>query len=212
MPEVDLDSLYWRYRPGLVRAAERLLRDRAAAEDAVQETWLRAIESYGGAASGGALPPGAWLYRVCLNLCYDRLRSAKRSRTAPVAPGQIEAAGVPVGTAAAASAGVGGDPEAAALEAEAAEAVRTAIEVLPAALREVVVLREYGDLKYREIAEATGCPVGTVMSRLHLARQRLKRELAPYLELDPGVPGRKTARTAAARPDGQESDEHAAGE
>lgn len=53
-------------------------------------------------------------------------------------------------------------------------------------MREVVILREYGGLKCREIAETIFCPIGTVMSRLHLARRRLRRSLAPYLELELG--------------------------
>jgi RNA polymerase sigma-70 factor (ECF subfamily) len=47
-----------------------------------------------------------------------------------------------------------------------------------------VLLREAAGLKYREIAQVMGCPAGTVMSRLHLARRRLRAILAPYLEME----------------------------
>lgn len=208
MSGTDLAGLYRDHREGLVRAAAGLLGDRAAAEDVVQETWVRALGAYGGAVSaGGGLPPPAWLYRVALNLCYDRLRAAKRSRTVPVSTAEIELVDSPRDNL---SAEVGGDPEAALLATEVAEAVRGAIDSLPGALREVVLLREYGDLKYREIAQAVGCPVGTVMSRLHLARQRLRRVLAPYLDLELGALPPAQGAAAASGSERQESDGHAA--
>jgi RNA polymerase sigma-70 factor (ECF subfamily) len=55
--------------------------------------------------------------------------------------------------------------------------VAAAIEQLPAREREVLVLKEFEELKYREIAELVGVPIGTVMSRLYAARQRLAQAL-----------------------------------
>jgi RNA polymerase sigma-70 factor, ECF subfamily len=57
------------------------------------------------------------------------------------------------------------------------ERVREAIRQLPDDFREVILLREYEDLSYREIAELVGCPAGTVMSRLARARARLRKLL-----------------------------------
>jgi RNA polymerase sigma-70 factor (ECF subfamily) len=59
-----------------------------------------------------------------------------------------------------------------------AEAVREAVLELPVPLRAVIVLREYEGFSYRGIAEVLGIPIGTVMSRLHTARARLRRRLA----------------------------------
>ena len=59
--------------------------------------------------------------------------------------------------------------------------MRQAVRSLPPASREVLVLREYEGLSYREIAETVGIPIGTVMSRLNYARNRLRQSLAPYL-------------------------------
>ncbi len=178
----DLEVLYARHRSGLLRAAERLLGDRAAAEDVVQETWLRALrfrEATGGVpappSSGGreACPPAAWLYRVAVNLCYDQLRL--RARRAAWSP-HPDVAGAPP------SADISAEPEAAAIRAETAATVSEAVAALPPALREVLLLREYGGFHYREIAKAVGCPEGTVMSRLYLARKRLQASLAPLIE------------------------------
>lgn len=60
--------------------------------------------------------------------------------------------------------------------------MRQAVLALPPASRAVLVLREYEGLSYREIAETLNIPIGTVMSRLNYARDRLRESLAPYLE------------------------------
>jgi RNA polymerase sigma-70 factor (ECF subfamily) len=166
MDRAELDALYVAVKGDLMRTARRILADRAAAEDVVQETWVRALRSYRERADG--VPSRAWLHRVTVNLCYDRLRSpAVRRET-----GGLEEAVSHAG------------PEAELLRTEAAEAVREALAALPPVLRETVLLREAAGLKYREIAQVMGCPAGTVMSRLHLARRRLRAILAPYLEME----------------------------
>jgi len=184
MDREKLADVYEQNRDSLVRAAARVLGERPAAEDVVQEAWVRALRTYGDGAGAEAMPSPAWLFRVTLNLCYDRLRAGQRARsTVEAIEDSSRAAYGPVGNGSVVVAPVG-DPEEAAERLEVVEVVRAAITALPTALREVIVLREYCDLKYREIATAVGCPVGTVMSRLHLARQRLKVSLAPYLELE----------------------------
>lgn len=173
----DLEALYLEARADLLRTAERLLVDHAAAEDVVQETWVRVLRHYDVATNG--LPSRAWLHRVAVNLCYDRFRSPSRRET----PAEIVEPDPKAGGAHG-PAGAANDGEAAVLRAEAVAAVRQAVTDLPPALREAIALRELAGLRYREIAEAVGCPVGTVMSRLHLARRRLRAALSPYLELD----------------------------
>ncbi len=180
MDSTELTSLYDLHREGILRASARLLGDRATAEDVVQETWLKALERFGRDPAGEPLPAVGWFYRVALNLCYDRLRAAKRAGTRWGLDLEEPDRGSATGSVALA---VPASPEEALLETELAEAVRRAVDALPPALREAVLLREGAGLKYREIAATVGCPVGTVMSRLYLARQRLKRSLGPYLDL-----------------------------
>ncbi len=197
MDHERLAGIYQQNRDSLVRAAARVLGERPAAEDVVQEAWVRALRTYGDGAGAEAVPSPAWLFRVTLNLCYDRLRVSQRARLATEAtlgPGRVTPGRANVERAAASPVA---DPEESAARWEVVEAVRAAITALPTALREAIVLREYCDLKYREIAAAVGCPVGTVMSRLHLARQRLKKTLAPYLELGSGAGGGPRRQSAA---------------
>lgn len=197
----ELAGLYERHREGLVRTAARLLADGAAAEDVVQETWVRALERFGASRPDEPLPATGWFYRVALNLCYDRLRAARRAGTTLWGEGYPDGAhGSERGTLPVAPAAA--DPEEAHLAAELGEAIRAAVDSLAPLLREAILLREGAGLKYREIAAAIGCPVGTVMSRLHLARQRLKRSLGPYLGLDEGETGRQRLRPGI----GQEGD------
>lgn len=176
-----LDGLYSGLRGRLVRTARRLLSDQAAAEDAVQEAWVKALDRYGPTPPSDSMPSPAWFYRVTVNLCYDRLRAAGRIQPVAQEAGPDGLAAVATHDGAASDAA---DPEKAVLRQEAAEAVRAAVDALPPALREVILLREWAELKYRDIAQAVGCPVGTVMSRLHLARKRLRVTLEPYLDLE----------------------------
>lgn len=142
------------------RTACLILRDRAAAEDAVQEAYLRAWRFR------DALPGGdgrrAWLYRVLVNVCVSRLR-AEALRARRSADGASLEALV--------SAGAG--PEAAAVGAGLASAVGEALAALPPHLRVPVVLRYWAGLTEREIAVAIRRRPGTVKSRLFEARRRL---------------------------------------
>jgi RNA polymerase sigma-70 factor (ECF subfamily) len=74
-----------------------------------------------------------------------------------------------------------------------AEQVRTAIQELPVEFREIILLREYEDLSYLEIASVLDCPVGTVMSRLGRARAKLRAALSETLKKtnSPSVRGAK---------------------
>ena len=111
----------------------------------------------------------AWLYQILRRLCFNFLRDARtRSRILAgdggawlVARAQANAS----------------DPAAALDRSEAAARIARAIESLPDREREVLVLKEFEDLKYREIADLVGVPVGTVMSRLYSARRRLAERL-----------------------------------
>ena len=84
----------------------------------------------------------------------------------------------------------GSDPLCTVLQEEAAEAVRQAIAALPPLQREAVVLFEYQEMSLADIAASCAIDVGTVKSRLHRARERLKRTLAPWLA---GAPPRTPA-------------------
>lgn len=149
--------------------ARWIMHHREEAEDAVQEAYLRALEHFPRYQGRGEK---AWLLTIVRNVCLTRLKrsrqSAKVVRIEDVLA-QIERPG-------AASAGDAGanEPEAAAIaKADRAE-VHRALSRLPASFREVLVLREFEELSYQEIADVAGIPIGTVMSRLARARAMLR--------------------------------------
>lgn len=116
----------------------------------------------------------AWLYQIVRRLCFNFLRdrSTRRRRLAEATPWLTQEANVRA---------VQGDPARSAERAELRARVQAAIEKLPEREREVLVLKEYEGLRYREIAELVGIPIGTVMSRLYYARRRLAEHLGEVL-------------------------------
>ena len=146
--------------------ARWLTRNDADAADVVQEAVLRAYRYFDTYREGDAK---SWLLRIVRRTCYSWL---ERNRPADVVPLEAEAGEEDGGTAALQT---GGSTEALLQSRSDLRRLDALVEALPAPLREVIVLRELNDLGYREIAEVTGVPIGTVMSRLHRARSALRR-------------------------------------
>ena len=143
----------------------RLCGDAQIAEDAAQETFLRAwlhLSSYHPQTS-----LRSWLYRIAVNAATDILR--KEKRILPTALEDIPLRDPQLG------------PEALFSQEERATLVQKAVLSLPDASRAVLVLREYEEMSYHEIADTLNIPLGTVMSRLNYARKLLKETLAPKL-------------------------------
>jgi len=152
------------------RLAQWLTGNRSDAEDVVQDAFLRAYRAIGGYAGGSAR---SWVLSIVRNTAYTWLR--KNRPAAVVLVEDLEA--VELANA------KPGDPEAqtpetALIAKTDAEYLRAAIAALPTPFRETLVLREIQGLDYREIAEVTEVPIGTVMSRLARARKRLIAEIA----------------------------------
>ncbi|MFH0342527.1 MAG: RNA polymerase sigma factor [Chromatiales bacterium] len=151
---------------GLYAFAMTLTRDSAAAEDLVQETYLRAMLAYRQPQKGNNLKP--WLFIIMRNLWRNE---ARRRRSGP----QFTALD---GNRRLGLSDPSHEPHVVHLRLVRLEALRVAIEQLPAVYRDVVVLRDLEGFSYREIAEVLACPVGTVMSRLARGRAYLKQRLA----------------------------------
>ena len=132
------------------------------AEDVVQESYLRALKFFSGFRRGSCRP---WLLTIVRNTCYTWMR---RNRMEEPGLELDEELYVDSNSP---------SPEAILLAAARGDMVRRALEELPAEFREIVILREMEGLSYKEIAEATAVPVGTVMSRLARARARLQKLL-----------------------------------
>ena len=155
------------YLDGLYGYAMTLARNPADAEDLVQETYVRAMGAFERLRPGSNLK--SWLFTILRNFRFNQIRNSRskprlldtdgHSRTPELEDKSSK------------------DPFSLCLTKIKQVDVRKAIENLPAAYREVIVLREFEELSYREIAQILDCPCGTVMSRLKRARERLKELL-----------------------------------
>lgn len=137
--------------------ARWLTRSDAEAEDVVQDACVRALRFFTSLKNDDAR---AWLMTIVRNTWYSRV--ASRADAAATADATIDERADPSLT-----------PEGTAIQQQDVRRVRAAVESLPADFREVVVLRELEGLSYKEIAAIAGIPIGTVMSRLARARERL---------------------------------------
>ena len=174
---------------GAYNFARYLSRDATAAEDIVQEAFLKAFRAFGDF-RGGA--PKAWLFAIVRN-CFLDWAAGRSGRDrvlvdeGALSEGQAEAL-----------ANVADpdqdDPEVALLRRREAETVRAVVENLPEPFRETLVLRELEELSYKEIAALTAAPIGTVMSRLARARQMLSEMLLPGGKAQGAIQMRETQR------------------
>jgi RNA polymerase sigma-70 factor (ECF subfamily) len=146
--------------------ARYLVRDEHDARDVVQDAYLRAVRHFGTFRGAGALEGRGWLLAIVRNCAHTFLRGA-RANPATTEFDEDAHSGE----------GAGEDADAEVRRGAARETVRRALERLAPEFREVIVLRELEGLSYKEIAQVTGSPVGTVMSRLARARQRLLEAL-----------------------------------
>ena len=145
--------------------ARWLMRDATAAEDVLQEAMVRALTYFPG--FRGVNPRG-WLLQIVRNAAYGSMKLNRGIELVPIANGEEN------GAAAIAELPSGGDdPETSLIKARDRCHVQQLIGALPVELRETLVLRELEELSYKEIAELTRAPIGTVMSRLWRARRLL---------------------------------------
>ncbi len=148
--------------------ARYLLRNASDADDVVQDACFRALRHFDGFRGSDPASGRAWLLTIVRNTAF----SWRRSRRG-MGPGAETIALEPDDAVSATTA------DAAVLEDDARSAVARALDALPAEFREVIVLRELEGLSYKEMSDVIGVPVGTVMSRLSRARERLRVELGP---------------------------------
>jgi RNA polymerase sigma-70 factor (ECF subfamily) len=168
-------ELVRRHHRGVVNVVYRMCGDVQLAEDAAQDAFIRAWSNLSSYRPQASLRN--WLYRIAVNAALDVLRRKAEGPYETVE--SLRAADPAAG------------PEDALLQKEQAIAVQNAMMALTEASRAVLILREYGDLSYREIAAALDIPVGTVMSRLNYARDRLRILLEPgfrRMEIENGQP------------------------
>ena len=157
------------YYPGVVQVVFRLCGDAGLAQDMAQEAFLRGWINLPSFRPQSSLRN--WLYRIAVNATLDVLRRRPEEQfedeVIQMSPDQAMG------------------PESALIEKERMALLQQAMRSLPEAARSVLVLREYGRLSYQEIAGVLDVPIGTVMSRLNYARNRMRELLkADMLQME----------------------------
>jgi RNA polymerase sigma-70 factor (ECF subfamily) len=165
------------YAPQLYNAALRMTRNRADAEDLVQETYLRAYRSYATFEAGTNLR--AWLFRILTNTFINAYR-AKQRRPQETDLGDMEDLYLYRRIGQVNPASVSAEDQL--LDLFTDDEVKAALEELPEAFRLPVLLADVEEFSYKEIAEMLDIPIGTVMSRLHRGRKAMHKRLFDFAQ------------------------------
>lgn len=167
----SFDLLVRRYQRKIYFLAYRMVKNHDAADDVAQETFIKAYFAIRSFRIGYSFY--TWLYRICMNLSINFLKRQKfvipeSQFEEQVSPLEKEASGV--------------DPSSQFALKEMESKIEKAIDSLPSKYKAVLVLRLYEDMSYEEIARTLEISVGTVMSRLFRARERMQEMLKEYKE------------------------------
>jgi RNA polymerase sigma-70 factor, ECF subfamily len=165
------EELVARHRDKIYARAYSMMRNEEAAIDLSQEAWVKGwqrLRQFQGESSFGT-----WMTRIVINLCLDQLRKHKRQRAESIEALDEEAGGVerlmPALTV---------NPTAGLERQELRQRIDRALGQLSYEHRTVLVLHEFEEMEYKEIAKTMGCSIGTVMSRLFYARRKMAALLA----------------------------------
>jgi len=165
-----LKEIFDQYRTKVYRIAYGVVRQREDALDIVQEVFIKLFRSMKNFKGRSNLY--TYLYRIAMNTAIDYTRKMKKYPTSNF----DDERGL------FSSDDLGKRPEKILIDKELEERLKTAMEKLPSNQKASLILREVEDLSYQEIAEVTGCSIGTVMSRLHYGRKKLRELLKNYVK------------------------------
>ena len=168
---VAFEELVRRHRDKIYARAFSMVRNEDDALDLSQEAWVKGwqrLKQFQGEASFVT-----WMTRIVINLCLDRLRKMKRQRAESLDQLEEESGGVerqmPVVTT---------NPTERLERGELRQKIDAALALLSVEHRTVLILHEFQEMEYKEIAKTVGCSIGTVMSRLFYARRKMATLLA----------------------------------
>jgi RNA polymerase sigma-70 factor (ECF subfamily) len=171
------EELVARHRDRIYARAYSMMRNEEEAVDLSQEAWVKGWQRL--AQFHGESSFGTWMTRIIINLCLDQLRKHKRQRAESIEAMEEESGGVerqmPVVTV---------NPTAGLERGELRQRIDQALGQLSYEHRTSLVLHEFEEMEYREIAKTMGCSIGTVMSRLFYARRKLAALLADLKNRD----------------------------
>ncbi len=161
-----LETLVLRHKDKIFTSIHLLVRDRFLAEDLLQETFIRVIDTLrsGRYADEGKFLP--WVMRIARNLCVDHFRKVKRNPTIKTGENQdlFEVLHISEDT-----------MEEKMVRTQSHERVRNLLDQLPADQREVIILRHYADMSFKEIAQLTGCSINTALGRMRYGLINLRK-------------------------------------
>ena len=171
------EELVARHRDKLYARAYSMMRNEEEAIDLSQEAWVKGWQRL--AQFQGESSFGTWMTRIVINLCLDQLRKQKRQRAESIEEMDEASGGVerqmPILTV---------NPTAGLERAELRQRIDRALGQLSYEHRTVLILHEFEELEYKEIAKVMGCSIGTVMSRLFYARRKMAALLADLRKKD----------------------------
>ena len=171
------EELVARHRDRIFARAYSMMHNEEEAVDLSQEAWVKGWQRL--AQFQGESSFATWMTRIIINLCLDQLRKQKRQRTESIEAMDEELGGVerqmPVVTV---------NPTAGLERSELRQRIDRALGQLSYEHRTVLVLHEFEEMEYKEIAKTMGCSIGTVMSRLFYARRKLAALLADLKKQD----------------------------
>lgn len=176
------DEIVERYQHKIYRYVKRLVDNETDAEDITQEVFLKALNSLHGFREESTLQ--TWLFRIATNLCRDTIRRRQRERGWLPLWRHRDAESVDEEESVLDLPDTQNEPERLLLQQELSTVLHRAIDSLPEAMRQTLVLHDLESLSYEEVAQVLGVPVGTVKSRLFHARARLREALASYMNED----------------------------
>ena len=171
------DKLVIKYQQRIIQLVARYVRDPSEAQDVAQETFIKAYRSLPNFRGESAFY--TWLYRIAVNTAKNYLVSrARRSSNQEICVEDAE------NFESAFRLKDIDSPELLLVSEETRQAIKSGIEALPEDLRRAISLREFNGLSYNEIALKTGCPVGTVRSRIFRAREEIAKLVIPFIGND----------------------------
>ncbi len=164
----SFEGLVKKYQKNIYRLAFRMTKDHDTADDIAQETFVKAFTSIGSFKEEYSFHP--WVFRICMNLSINYLKRKKfMVSESELLPRKLE------------DSKATGDPMSQLIRDELMDRVESSIDALPPPFKAVFILKVYEELSYEQIARNLKISVGTVMSRLFRARERLQKSLKDYL-------------------------------
>jgi RNA polymerase sigma-70 factor (ECF subfamily) len=170
------DLLVLKYQRKILRLLSRMLRDQSEIEDVMQEAFIKAYRALPQFRGDSAFY--TWLYRIAINTARNWMASqTRRPSSSSLYQSEDGETFDEIDNLT-----DNNTPESLLASREIAESVNESIQALPAELRTAIVLREIEGLSYEEIAQAMGCPIGTVRSRIFRAREAIATKLRPMID------------------------------